>query len=170
MAFSKVIVLTGQDNYPMWAFKFEQVLDGLDVWDIVDPEQELADEDLALLFRNTTEFETKRKVAVRAFTAGVTQACIYTVAANKQNPRQLWIQLKQKYESSAFQRRIDLRSDLRSITMAEDETVEEFIKRIDSKLFQLGSIMEFMDEKELMHIVLRALPPPAGTLLRCPLA
>lgn len=163
--------LVGRSNYYIWAFKIEQVLDGLGLWEIIDPTSEAyggsaedEDGDLFILHRDIStrltpqDFEKKRKLAVNVFPASVSSDCILTVASYKHSPRDIWLQFKLRFESSALQRKIDLRDELRNISMSEDESIESFLKRIDIYVFQLTIIMEKVDDKELIHIVLRALP------------
>jgi hypothetical protein len=75
------------------------------------------------------------------------------------DPAQTWERLKTRFESSTTQRKLDLRKELRDLTMKEGMTVDQLLEQIDVVVTKLADIDETVSDAELIHLVLGSLPP-----------
>lgn len=74
------------------------------------------------------------------------------------DPSKLWVTLKKKYESSTLQRKLNLKTSLIELKMHDGTSIEDYLKKVDHHVMDLGSIGEEIPDKELIQIVLRNLP------------
>lgn len=62
----------------------------------------------------------------------------------------LWATLKKKYESSALQRKLDLKTALVELRFTEGDSMEDYLKKIEYHVMELGLIGEEFPKKELI--------------------
>lgn len=104
------------------------------------------------------KYEERKQMCLHIFSATVSPSILPVVKSMRNDPSGLWKRLRSKFESAALQRKLDLRNELMNIRMEEDTSIEEFIKVIDHFIMQLADVDEDIPDKELIHVVLRALP------------
>lgn len=76
----------------------------------------------------------------------------------RNEPSVLWVVLKDRYETSSLQRKVELKTSLYTIKYTEGEPMDDFIKRISKIVMDLGRIQERLTDSELIEAALRGLP------------
>lgn len=88
----------------------------------------------------------------------VSSTIIPTVMRFETEPPLLWNALKQKYESAATQRKLDLKKSLLDLKMTEGTSVQDYLQSIERHVAELGRVGESVPDQELIQTVLRNLP------------
>lgn len=104
------------------------------------------------------DLEKHKERVIIIITKTVTTSIFPTVRRLRSDPSRLWATLKRKYEPSALQRILDLKSSLVEHKMTEGTSVEDYLKRVDRYVMDLGCVGEEIPDKELIQIDLRNLP------------
>lgn len=181
ISFSDSDKLIGAQNYTIWAFHVEQILREKDLWYVVDPSLNNSQISTGssvggssstnsgssstggtgVVTGTTATTVPNQKHLERVIiilTKTVTASIFPIVSRLRADPNKLWATLKKKFESSAIQRKLDLKTALIELRMFEGASVEEYLKKVDHHVMELASIGEEIPEKELIQIVLRSLP------------
>lgn len=91
----------------------------------------------------------KERVIV-IITKTVTASIFPVVSRLHSDPFMLWATLKKKYESSALQRKLDLKTALVELRFTEGDSMEDYLKKIEYHVMELGLIGEEFPKKELI--------------------
>lgn len=104
------------------------------------------------------KFEERKQMCLNIFSTTVSPSILPVVKSMRDDPSGLWKRLRSKFESAALQRKLDLRNKLMNVHMDDDSSIEDFIKVIDHFIMQLADVDKHIPDRELMHVVLHALP------------
>lgn len=104
------------------------------------------------------DLQEKYEWVIIIFTATSAPSMIPTIKRLRDHPVELWITLQKKYQASTIQRKLDLRSELWLLSYSDGDSMEDYLKKIEKLIMDLGSIGEEVPDKELIQIVLRNLP------------
>ncbi|CAM6095432.1 unnamed protein product [Calypogeia fissa] len=138
VTFSEGDKLVGAKNYFTWAFIIEQILRDRELWDLVDPKTSKNDRDA----ESSTTYENKRAKIIGLFSVTVEKSILPTIQRLCDDPAKLWATLKQRYQTTATQRKIDLKSEIMEMKMTEGNSVEEYLQQIENIRVDLGNIGE----------------------------
>jgi hypothetical protein len=77
---------------------------------------------------------------------------------NLEDPRLVWIKLRDLFESKSMNRRMSIKSQLYNLKMTEKTTIEEHLRNVSSLIAQLANIGTIVADEELVDRVLTSLP------------
>jgi hypothetical protein len=180
--------LQGIQNYALWSFKLKTILQGERVWRVVDPHIEsgtsvpsagalssatsattgsidppapLVSSRTALatpvLSATTSNSEDLKFRALRYIVGSVTDSLLPHVM-NIQDPRIVWIRLRDFFEPKSMNRRLTLKSQIYSLSMTNRMSVEEHLRNISTIVCQLANLGTIVLDEELVDRVLTSLP------------
>ncbi|CAM6116227.1 unnamed protein product [Calypogeia fissa] len=181
ISFTEDDKLKGKSNYAVWAFLVEQVLRERDLWDLVDPQktQNAAAASTSSDSSNTGTPDSqggdqaqinvldskKRQKIVSVIASTVTRLIIPTVQRLASDPAKLWLTLKRKYQPSALQRKLDLKSELNNMKMEESSSVEDYLRNVERVRVDLAGVGVEIPDDELIEIVMGNLPESYSTFV-----
>lgn len=169
--------LLGARNYLNWAYKVERIFRSNKLWDLVVPSPTSSADSSSQSTASSTPGGSKQKgpskeeakeaalleerieKCLNIFSFTVSSVLIPSIRRMGTSPSGIWNRLKQRFESAAEQRKIDLKDSLTNLTMKEGTTIEQFLIELDLIVVQLSDIDEEVEDKALIHIVLKGLPP-----------
>lgn len=147
--------LNGSENYTSWSFKVKTILKRNEAFDEVVASGPPA---VTPTGEALKEREKKKIKAISIFQVMVKDHLIPTVREYEDNPHGLWEHLKRRFESSAIQRKLVLTRKLSNLRMSESNSVEQYIRSVDDVRNELASIVQKVDELDLIYSVLGGLP------------
>ena len=74
------------------------------------------------------------------------------------DPRQMWMKLKNLFESQTTNRRLTLKNQFYSLRMTEKQSMEEHLRSVNSIVNQLANIGVLLPDEDLVDRVLMSLP------------
>jgi hypothetical protein len=80
--------------------------------------------------------------------------------ASKKTPKEMFDALTRMYEGKNINRKMNLRTQLKSTRMQKRKTVHEYFSRISQFMEQLEAIGDTLDEDKLIMTALNGLPRP----------
>jgi dsDNA-specific endonuclease/ATPase MutS2 len=80
--------------------------------------------------------------------------------ASKKTPKEMFDALTRLYEGRNINRKMNLRTQLKSTRMHKGETIQEYFSRISQFKEQLEAIEDTIDEDELIMTTLNGLTRP----------
>lgn len=145
--------LDGSKNFVSWSFKVERQFrkDKL-WWELVSPDTSRR------VPLTPQQREEKIERAIYIFSVTVKDHIIPIVKKHIDNPAQLWVQLKSRFESAVLGKQLVLREKLSLVHLSEGGSLEEYVRELDYLVMQLADIDFQIDDKELIRIALKGLP------------
>lgn len=149
--------LAGARNYLIWAYRVERIFRSYKLWDLIVPPAPVAGA-TPLTAAEMLAKEDRIEKCLNIYSFTVTTTLIPSIRRMGSDPAEVWTKLKKRFESAAEQRKMDLREELNNLKMDEGMTVEQFLMKLDLIVIQLADIDEDVDDKALIHVVLKGLP------------
>ncbi|CAM6117358.1 unnamed protein product [Calypogeia fissa] len=144
--------LDGSKNFMTWSFKVSRLMTQEKVW------IELIDPDSAPPAMTVAELAAKREKAINIIALTVKDHIIPIVKRFVKDPRKLWAELKERFETTALGKQLVLRGKLDQIKMSEGMPVEEYARELDHIVSLLADIDLIVEDRELIRIALSGLP------------
>ncbi|XP_076944583.1 uncharacterized protein LOC143615310 [Bidens hawaiensis] len=135
-------------NYITWTIVVEAILDDQDLWDVVQPEEGEA-------------IDAKKNKTARSFLFQVVDGHILLQISQYKNARDIWTALKARYvgaERFQMARLLTLKSEFEKLKMDENETVDEFARKITSMVSKATSLGHVFEQDVLVKKLLDAIP------------
>jgi hypothetical protein len=92
------------------------------------------------------------------FSFTVHRSLIATVKRFGRDPAIVWAGLQNQFESQAKNRKLELLSELHSLSMSDSSTFDTFLKALDHIIVQLADVDEVVSNQTLVHVILKGLP------------
>jgi hypothetical protein len=181
--------LIGDSNYVIWSYKVRTVLQSEKAWKVVNPDTSNDSPGASSSVDSGTssisetmgktkdasspaapaapfpDLEELRHKAVRIIVATVKDALVPYIM-HMIDPRDVWIKLRDLFESKSMNRRLTLKSKLYSLKMTERDIVVEHLRKVSELIGQLANIGVIVPDDELVDRVLTSLPP-SWEVFRC---
>src|ERR1700677_5040340 len=144
--------LTG-DNYPLWKFKMQLILEDKDVFSVVDGTDKKPTDTSARL-PDWLKRDTRARVAI----------CLRLNDAVLSNVRQcesahsVWNKLKSLYESKSLVNRLCIRRKLLTLRMNESDTLSSHITVLRTLIEQLAAVGAPVSNDDQIMALLMSLP------------
>lgn len=170
--------LQGISNYAIWSFKVSTILKGERLWRVVNPStpltsststSDVGESSVATAAATAQEraaasstvevldLEELKHKAVRIIATSVKDSLLPHIM-HLSEPREMWIKLRDLYESKSTNRRLTLKSQLYSLQMSDKMSIDEHLRNVSSLIGQLANINVLVPDDELVDRVLTSLP------------
>lgn len=147
-----------ENNYGIWSMKIEALLDAKDLFEevILGDEPKKIDTD-ANSVNNHSKWLKKNKEALGIIVLSLTaeQAIIYR---GIKKAKQIWEEIKLRFEGAIEDRRTDLLLDLTRLKKIESESIDEYITRAQGLSQQINELGKQVTERELVRYIVEGLP------------
>jgi len=143
-------------NYFGWKFKLQTLLEGHNVWTIVNND-EVKPNVLTGGTIETIQYWDKRGTKVRMLLKLSVKECIIPHIHFCKTTPEIWKTLKDLYDVKNANRLLFLKSKILSIKMKENETVVAFISQIKELKNKLGDIVEVVSDTYLVTITMNGM-------------
>ena len=134
----------------VWKFRLKNILHVRQLWDVVDPDQEVNNRGIS---SNGVSNE-ERKREVRA----IIQLTVAFPIRGNYDPRECWTYLQNKFAPNTSECRFEFMRRLFTLRMEEGEKVMVFAHRVEDMLNHLHDMGEIPKEKEVVQCIMKALP------------
>ncbi|CAM6103942.1 unnamed protein product [Calypogeia fissa] len=104
------------------------------------------------------ELAAKREKVINIISSTMKDHIIPIVKRFVKDPRQLWAELKESFETTSLDKQLVLRGKLDQIKMSEGMLVEEYAHELDHIVSLLANIDLIVEDRELIRIALSGLP------------
>jgi hypothetical protein len=146
--------LEGVENFRAWKYSISLILEENDLArfikkDVPDPTDVAA-----------KEKHQKDIVRTKRIIADSIKDHLISQVASKKIPKEMFDALTRLYEGKNINQKMNLRTQLKSITMQKRETIQEYFSRISKFKEQLEAIGDTLDEYELIMTAPNGLTRP----------
>lgn len=150
-SFSK---LKSRENYDLWRISAKSYLVIKGLWSCVSTEPTAT---------KTEEFEKDLK-ALSELTLLVDEN-LYSYLAGAETAKQAWDNLEKSFEDSGLCRKVELLKQLVKLTLAECDSVEDYVSRMVTTCLKVGKAGLKIDDEVLASLMLAGLPEEYKSLV-----
>jgi hypothetical protein len=152
--------LEGVDNFHAWKYRIAFILEENDLArfikeDVPEPTDAAA-----------KEKHQKDTIRAKIIIADSIKDHLIPQVASKKTPNEMFDALTRMYEGKNINRKMNLRTQLKSTRMQKGETIHEYFSRISQFKEQLEAIGDTLDEDELIMTTLNGLTRPWDALIQ----
>jgi hypothetical protein len=145
--------LEGVDNFRAWKYRIALILEENDLARFIKDVPEPTD-------GATKEKHQNDTVRAKIIIADFIKDHLIPQVVSKKTPKEMFDALTIMYEGKSINRKMNLRTQLKSTRMQKGETVHEYFSRIPQFKEQLKTIVDTLDEDELITTSLNGLTRP----------
>jgi hypothetical protein len=145
-------------NYQIWKIKMKHVLLLANLWDIVDPLQEIPSDKKIKLTPVEASIEESRKALAMAILQSAVNHPTKSFISHIKEPRECWTVLQNHFAPNTIARKFYLYRRLLTLKMKEGEKFDSFFDRFTQLKCDLEDMGKLFEEEDLVFIILQALP------------
>ena len=161
---SMMTVKLDYGNYVVWKHQIEVILDTYSMIDVLDDSITAPDRFLKDSSGNfTTEINStfiawkNREQAMFTFLNSTLSPGILALIVGQKSAKGVWRMLEKRFASISRSHVMSLRNELNAIKKG-NESIDGYFQKIKQARDRLATVSVFVDDKELLHIVLDGLP------------
>ena len=161
---SMMIVKLNYGNYVIWKHQIEVILDTYSMIDVLDdsisaPDRFLKDSSDNFTVEINLAFIAwkNREQAMFTFLNSTLSPAILALTIGQKSTRGVWKVLKKRFASVSRSHVMSLRNELNAIKKGVD-SIEGYFQKIKQVRDRLVAVSVFVDDEELLHIILDGLP------------
>jgi hypothetical protein len=159
-----VSVKLNQTNYMLWKFQITSTLKTYKLLDVVNgsypcPEMYIRDTNGAatsVVNRDFIQWDTKDQALISMISATLSPSALALVIGQK-SAKSVWDTLEKRFTSFSRSNILSLKRDLHSIKKNSD-SINVYMQKIKECKDKLEAVGVFVEDEELLHIVLNSLP------------
>jgi transposase InsO family protein len=155
------------DNFHIWKFKMQMVLEEKDLWDIVtgdEPRPSQLDAKAGASVAETISYDKRAKKAFTIICLSVQDSQLGVVRSAK-SAQEAWRKLVQHYEMKGLAHKLFLRRKFFTVQMVEGEDLTLHINKVKTLAEQLEAIGAPVSEEDIVMTLLCSLPETYHNLI-----
>ena len=151
------------ENFHLWKFKMQMVLEEKDLWNIVKGDEvEPAEEGTTETQRRQFQKRERKALATICLSLGDEQLSLVRTATTA---KQAWSKLESHYEIKSLANKLFLRKKYFTMSMAVDDSMSEHINKMKELASQLEAVGASITEDDQVATLLCSLPESYNALI-----
>ena len=159
-------------NYIVWKHQIEVILDTYSMIDVLDDSNSAPDRFLKDSSGNfTSEVNPafiawkNREQAMFTFLNSTLSPAILALTVGQKSTRGVWKVLEKRFTSISRSHVMSLRNELNAIKKGVN-SIDGYFQKIKQAIDRLADVFVFVDDEELLHIILDGLPSEYDSLVK----